>query len=71
VTPAKKKPTKRKPPPAPVGAARFIESMECLGVTQLPEGPAWTYEVKLDGYRLEAVKASRDCQKFCVSSRVD
>jgi len=34
----------------------FIESMECLPVTQLPEGPAWTYEIKLDGYRLEAVK---------------
>ena len=34
--------------------------MECLGVTQLPEGPAWTYEVKLDGYRLEAVKSSKE-----------
>src|ERR1700722_2300116 len=37
----------------------FIESMECLPVTQLPEGPAWTYEIKLDGYRLEAVKNAR------------
>src|SRR6266404_3606903 len=34
----------------------FIESMECLPVSKLPEGPEWTYEIKLDGYRLEAVK---------------
>lgn len=25
--------------------------------TKLPEGPEWTYELKLDGYRLEAVRA--------------
>ena len=36
--------------------ATFIESMECLPVTKLPEGPQWSYEIKLDGYRLEAVK---------------
>jgi DNA ligase D-like protein (predicted ligase) len=36
----------------------FIESMECLPVTQLPEGRQWTYEIKLDGFRLEAVKNS-------------
>jgi len=30
--------------------------MDCLPVTKLPEGPGWTYEIKLDGYRLEAVK---------------
>jgi bifunctional non-homologous end joining protein LigD len=34
----------------------FIESMECLTVSKLPEGPDWSYEIKLDGYRLEAVK---------------
>jgi bifunctional non-homologous end joining protein LigD len=34
----------------------FIETMECLPVNHLPEGPEWTYEIKLDGYRLEAVK---------------
>jgi ATP-dependent DNA ligase len=37
----------------PIG---FIESMECLPVTQLPVGPEWSYEIKLDGFRLEAVK---------------
>jgi DNA ligase D-like protein (predicted ligase) len=34
----------------------FIESMECLPVSALPEGKEWSYEIKLDGYRLEAVK---------------
>ena len=34
----------------------FIESMECLPVTTIPTGPEWTYEIKLDGFRLEAVK---------------
>ncbi len=37
--------------------ARFIEPMECLPVTTVPEGEQWTYELKLDGYRLEAVKS--------------
>ena len=32
----------------------FIEPMECLLVSKLPEGPEWTYEVKLDGYRVQA-----------------
>jgi ATP-dependent DNA ligase len=36
--------------------ARFIEPMECLPVTNVPEDPQWTYEIKLDGFRLEAVK---------------
>lgn len=36
--------------------AGFVESMECLGVKVLPTGKEWSYEVKLDGYRLEAVK---------------
>jgi hypothetical protein len=36
----------------------FIESMECLAVATLPDGPEWTYEIKLDGFRLEAVKTS-------------
>jgi bifunctional non-homologous end joining protein LigD len=32
--------------------------MECLPVEKVPAGDIWTYELKLDGYRLEAVKAS-------------
>jgi bifunctional non-homologous end joining protein LigD len=30
--------------------------MECLPVEKIPEGYNWTYELKLDGYRLQAVK---------------
>ena len=37
-------------------AAGFIESMECLPVAKIPDGPEWTYEIKLDGYRLEVVR---------------
>jgi bifunctional non-homologous end joining protein LigD len=31
--------------------ASFIEPMECLPVWEIPEGPQWVYEVKLDGFR--------------------
>ncbi len=40
--------------------------MECLPVTALPEGPEWSYEIKLDGFRLEAVKVGK---KVTVYSR--
>ena len=45
-----------KPRPSRLERASFIETMDCLPVTKVPTGPEWTYEVKLDGYRLEAVK---------------
>jgi DNA ligase D-like protein (predicted ligase) len=65
VTSTKKKTApKRSPkagPKAPPGATpkaqlHFIDSMECLPVKKLPQGPEWSYEIKLDGFRLEAVK---------------
>jgi DNA ligase D-like protein (predicted ligase) len=34
----------------------FIETMDCLAVPKIPEGPEWTYEIKLDGFRVEAIK---------------
>jgi DNA ligase D-like protein (predicted ligase) len=34
----------------------FIEPMQCLAINTLPEGTAWEYELKLDGYRTLAVK---------------
>src|SRR5712664_1752438 len=40
--------------------AEFIEPMECALVPKLPDGPDWTYEVKLDGYRAIGVKTSRE-----------
>jgi DNA ligase D-like protein (predicted ligase) len=38
--------------------AGFIETMDCLPVANIPEGPGWTYEIKLDGYRLEVVRSA-------------
>jgi hypothetical protein len=37
--------------------AGFVKTMDCLPVSKLPEGPKWTYEIKLDGYRLEGAGA--------------
>src|ERR1700722_16133555 len=45
-------------------ALGFIESMECLPVSKLPEGPEGSYEIKLDGYRLEAVKKKGEVTLF-------
>jgi DNA ligase D-like protein (predicted ligase) len=46
-------------PALPEQAAGFIETMDCLPVSKLPDGPEWTYEIKLDGYRLEVVRKGR------------
>ena len=40
--------------------AEFIEPMECAPVSALPDGPDWTYEVKLDGYRAIGVRTSSE-----------
>jgi len=40
--------------------ADFIEPMECALVSKLPAGPSWAYEVKLDGYRVVAVKSTQE-----------
>jgi ATP-dependent DNA ligase len=47
-------------PALPKQSAGFIETMDCLPVSKLPEGQMWTYEIKLDGYRLEVVRRGRD-----------
>lgn len=36
--------------------ARFVKPMECLPVEKIPQGAGWTHELKLDGYRIEAIK---------------
>jgi ATP-dependent DNA ligase len=51
-------PTKRKLTSLPQRDATFIEPMECLSVSKLPEGAQWLWEIKLDGYRAIAVKSS-------------
>src|SRR5215469_7394264 len=42
----------------PSREADFVEPMECLAVTKLPEGPEWVYEIKLDGYRALAINSN-------------
>jgi DNA ligase D-like protein (predicted ligase) len=41
----------------PKTEASFVEPMECLSVSQLPEGLDWLWEIKFDGYRALAVKS--------------
>ena len=48
------------PKQVPIRTAGFIPTMDCLPVTKIPEGPAWTYELKLDGYGLEAVNTGKE-----------
>jgi bifunctional non-homologous end joining protein LigD len=33
-------------------------------VSKLPEGPAWSYECKLDGWRVEAIKDASGVRLF-------
>jgi len=35
---------------------RFIEPMAAVSINVLPEGPEWSYELKLDGYRALIIK---------------
>jgi DNA ligase D-like protein (predicted ligase) len=39
-------------------AIPFTSPMECLPAGRLPEGPGWVYELKLDGYRAQAIRDS-------------
>src|SRR5437879_12764742 len=44
--------------------ASFVEPMECLSVSKLPEGLEWHWEIKLDGYRALAVKSGTGVTLF-------
>jgi ATP-dependent DNA ligase len=44
----------------PKREASFVEPMECLSVSKLPEGSQWVWEIKLDGYRALVVKSESD-----------
>src|ERR1700719_967522 len=48
----------------PKTEASFVEPMECLSVSKLPEGLEWVWEIKLDGYRALAVKSESDVTLF-------
>lgn len=43
--------------PAPKIKSHFVEPMLLLRTENLPEGGAWLYELKLDGFRAEAIKS--------------
>jgi hypothetical protein len=57
-------PSPRKLTSLPCRSAAFIEPMECLAVSKLPDGPEWVYEIKLDGYRAIAVKSAGKLNLF-------
>jgi DNA ligase D-like protein (predicted ligase) len=48
----------------PKTEASFVEPMECLSVSKLPEGLEWVWEIKLDGYRALAVKSGTGVTLF-------
>jgi ATP-dependent DNA ligase len=50
-------------------AARFVKPMLCLAVDKLPEGPAWQYEVKLDGYRAIGVRTKTGVELWSRNKR--
>src|SRR2546426_8869812 len=48
--------------PARKRKAAFVEPMLLLRADKLPEGDAWQYELKCDGYRALAVKTGGEIQ---------
>ncbi len=43
------------------GRIEFVLPMLAKRVPKLPDGPAWSYELKFDGYRMEALKDRGSC----------
>jgi len=48
----------------------FIEPMYAEAVHELPDGGAWSYEAKLDGYRCLAMKRSSPCSSVVTAGDV-
>ena len=49
--------------------ARFFEPMLCRAVNELPQGPAWSYELKFDGYRGLGLRSGRRSLLFSRNGR--
>jgi bifunctional non-homologous end joining protein LigD len=56
VPPRKKRTAQDVHSPRERQAPRFVAPMAALSVDVLPEGPEWSYELKLDGYRALVIK---------------
>jgi bifunctional non-homologous end joining protein LigD len=54
---------------SPHAKARFLEPMLCLAVSEIPTGPEWSYEVKLDGYRALGLKTGGRVRLFSRNSK--
>jgi ATP-dependent DNA ligase len=50
-------PSKLRVTTLPQKPAAYIEPMDCLAVTKLPNSANWVWEIKIDGYRAIAVKS--------------
>jgi ATP-dependent DNA ligase len=42
----------------------FTPPMECTAVSSIPEGPSWVYELKLDGFRGQAIRDHRGIRLY-------
>src|SRR5271156_1983894 len=49
---------------SPATRAQFVDPMLCRAVKELPTGPEWAYEVKLDGYRALGLKTEGHVRLF-------
>ena len=58
------------PSPPQLRPPTFVEPMECLAVTKLPDGQQWLYEIKLDGYRAEAITSADNLAQGCCKTPI-